>query len=459
MPEPELEEDPPTEEDAPPAEMTQPRPTPLRHSPPSGLYLGEGRDGEPVVVPTAALNTHVAVVGAAGSGKTWMAKVLAEEAVRNGIPVIAIDPQGDLVQFLQRRDEREVPPALLPMYRELAERVEPRIFTPGSSHGTRLALDPIRLPHRDDLAAIEGEARRAEEEDNMIQAVAVNLASLASASGDRSSQETFLLQVLRGMKRREAVDLADVVHHVRDPELSGIDDPTVFIKDSARTNLAMKLTSLVHGTAANLFSGGVPLDIDAMLRPSAEGRVPLNVIYLNAMTNDDQKQFFVASLASEIYRWMVTSASAEGGRTSFLFYLDEARDYLPAGAKRPMAKEPLLRLFSQGRKYGVGCLICTQSPRSVDYNAFGNCSSKVIGRLESAQDVERVSEWFSTEGGAPSWLKGRKGADAGSFVARWAGDGDHKKGRSLRGRLLYSAHEGAWSPDRVEREVREAGGG
>src|SRR5690606_35163030 len=141
-------------------------------------------------------------------------------------------------------------------------------------------------------------------------------------------------------------------------------------------------------------------------------------IYLNAMTDDQEKHFFVAMLASEIYRWMVTSVSSGGG-PNLLVYIDEAGDYTPAGARKAPGADALMRPSPQGRKYGVGCLLCTQSPRSVDYNVFGNCSTKIIGRLEAAQDVDRVCEWFTTDGPAPSWIAQRKGAEKGTFVARW----------------------------------------
>jgi hypothetical protein len=139
-----------------------------------------------------------------------------------------------------------------------------------------------------------------------------------------------------------------------------------------------------------------------------------------------------------------------------LFYLDEARDYLPAGARKPPAKEPLLRLFAQGRKYGVACLLCTQSPRSVDYQVFGNCSTKIVGRLESTQDVERVAEWFGNEGPTPPWLQGRKGAPAGTFVARWPELPAAWEGRAWKSRCLFSVHGGAWSPEQVEQETHRA---
>ena len=115
--------------------------------------------------------------------------------------------------------------------------------------------------------------------------------------------------------------------------------------------------------------------------------------------------------------------------------MDEARDYLPAGTALPPAKKPLLRLFAQGRKYGVACLVCTQSPRSVDYNVFGNCSTKLIGRLESApQDVERVRDWFAPQGLPPTWLGGRVGAAAGAFVGRWPGQPGDGDGVSFKSR-------------------------
>ncbi len=190
-----------------------------------------------------------------------------------------------------------------------------------------------------------------------------------------------------------------------------------------------------------------------MIDPVQPGRVPLNVIYLNAMAGDQAKQLFVAALAAEIYRWMITTPSS--GRARLLVYLDEAKDFLPKGVTSPPAKKPLLRLFAQGRKFGVGGLICTQSPRSVDYEVFSNTSTKLIGRLEAAQDTQRVAEWFaSAAGGPPRWLSGRAGAPTGQMIGRWPQMPADLEGSAFKSRPLYSLHEGAWSPDRVEEEWR-----
>ncbi|HTE54824.1 MAG TPA: DUF87 domain-containing protein [Kofleriaceae bacterium] len=424
--------------------------------PPDGptLHLGtqEGR-ATPVAFPAAALKTHVAVVGAAGSGKTWMAKVIAEEAIRNRIPVLAIDPQGDLVQFLSRRPDAEIPPGLAEHHREFWQVVEPRVFTPGTSHGLRLCLDPIRVASPEDLARIADPQEREEERTAILSSVASNLVSLAAIGGETQAQQTFVFQLLGLLAGKPAIGLREVVAAIQEPEALGIDQPDYTIRKSERQKLARALNAYISGPASNLFVGGERLDLDRMIRPSESGRVPLNVIYLNALSDDGQKQFFVGALAAEIYRWMVTSLRADGTRPNLLFYLDEARDFIPAGTRKPPAKDPLIRLFTQGRKFGVGCLLCTQSPRSVDYNVFGNCSTKIIGRLEAQQDVERVVEWFATTGAAPPWVAERKGATKGSFVARWPDMPTELEGSELRSRALYSAHEGAWSPERVKQAV------
>jgi CRISPR/Cas system-associated exonuclease Cas4 (RecB family) len=441
-----------------PAPRSSPIPSgPAALPPENTLWLGHTlHDERPVGLPCAALPTHVAVVGAAGSGKTWLAKVLAEEAIGQQVPVLAIDPQGDLVQFLKRREPDAFPADHRPRYEQFWQLAEPRVFTPGSSHGIRVCLSPIRLLRPDELHTFPDPQRRREEVDSLLTTVAGNLISLAKSGGDADCQRTFLFQVLQRLTGTAvpcALSLGDVAAAASQPAAVGIEDADRFIKKAERERLARKLNNLLFGPLANLFTSGQSLDLDSLLRSTQPGKVPLNILYLNALPDDEQKQFFLAALAAEVYRWMVTNGSRATG-PQVLFYLDEARDYLPAGARKPPAKEPLLRLFAQGRKYGVACLLCTQSPRSVDYQVFGNCSTKIIGRLESSQDVERVAEWFGKEGPTPAWLHTRKGAETGTFLGRWPGLPNELERETWKSRCLFSLHGGAWSPERVEQETR-----
>ena len=70
------------------------------------LYLGKEVDprtgalGERVDLDPGDLLTHALIVGMTGSGKTGLAVTLIEETLRSGVPVLAIDPKGDLGNLL-----------------------------------------------------------------------------------------------------------------------------------------------------------------------------------------------------------------------------------------------------------------------------------------------------------------------------------------------------------------------
>src|SRR5688500_19911040 len=66
-----------------------------RESDPAGTTLGDL-----VLYDSRDLVTHALCVGMTGSGKTGLCLSLIEEAAIDGVPVIAIDPKGDLGNLL-----------------------------------------------------------------------------------------------------------------------------------------------------------------------------------------------------------------------------------------------------------------------------------------------------------------------------------------------------------------------
>jgi DNA helicase HerA-like ATPase len=70
------------------------------------FYLGRetdpsgGHPGAPILYDSRDLVTHAVCVGMTGSGKTGLCISLIEEAAIDGVPVIAIDPKGDLSNLL-----------------------------------------------------------------------------------------------------------------------------------------------------------------------------------------------------------------------------------------------------------------------------------------------------------------------------------------------------------------------
>ena len=71
------------------------------------FYLGrevepdtKARSATPLLYDSSDLVTHAVIAGMTGSGKTGLGIGLIEEAAIDGIPVIAIDPKGDLGNLL-----------------------------------------------------------------------------------------------------------------------------------------------------------------------------------------------------------------------------------------------------------------------------------------------------------------------------------------------------------------------
>lgn len=60
------------------------------------LYLGECTENEPLQIPRADLSRHMMILGATGTGKSSLIRSLLAQDISAGLPVVLIDPHGDL---------------------------------------------------------------------------------------------------------------------------------------------------------------------------------------------------------------------------------------------------------------------------------------------------------------------------------------------------------------------------
>jgi hypothetical protein len=360
--------------------------------PEPSLQLGSRRDepGAAVTLPARALLRHAIALGSSGSGKTVFCKVVVEEAVRLGVPVIAIDPQGDIASLaLGPPPDGEV--ADIAVAQELRDKADVVVFTPASRKGVPLCADPIDA----ELARIVPDERP-----HAVTRAASRVAALLGydlASDEGAGVLAVFDRCLSELLDAGRANLAAAVDHLTEHG----DDYAQYLDPKKIRAAIRRAARLDVGSRRLLFHDGVPIDIGILLGRTGSGATPpgktrVSVIYLNTLHSLDDKEFIVAAIADRLYSWMLRNPSPT---LQALFYIDEVAPFIPP-VKKPACKEDLELVFKQARKYGVGCVIATQNPGDVDYKALSQFGTWTIGRLATRQDLKKVEPALRAVAGA-----------------------------------------------------------
>jgi len=401
------------------------------------LLLGHGeKTKSPIRIEPPDLLRHVAVFGATGSGKTYFAKSIVEEAVLAGVPALVFDVQGDLVQFAQ--PAAHVPQNLVARQAAYTERAEVRIFTPASDAGLRVSLNPLRLPEPD----LNEDARAF-----CRSAIAENLlGSVTVPQAWRNLAREYIAQLLDAAPA--ALTLEELVERIRDP--GDLPKEPLLPKQHQRATLADQLRLLTDGTQRLLFRRGRRFEVADLVKPAQPGKVPLNVMWLNALGDVNAKRRFVSMVLSEVYAWMLRNPSQE---PQLLLYLDEVGPYMPSRGEPP-SKSILRKIFHEGRKYGVCGLFCTQNFTDVDYKVIGQANTKVMGKVGSPQDKDWARRNLaSAKGFDPAAAAERLGgAEQGVFLV---GSEALSPPQWVKSRSLLVHHGSPWGEDEITAHTPE----
>ncbi len=351
------------------------------------FFLGKERGTEtPVELPVEALHRHLMALGASGSGKTVLCKCVMEEAVRHGIPVVIVDPQGDISSLALKGDPEEIESRGIPsaMQEEYFDKARVSIFTPASSKGIPISVNPLSFPSADTP------------HDEAILALDMTATSLSSFLGyDLTSDagkgaKAYLFTLLEHLwhKGETIKDMAHMAEIVLNPPSEINETLQSFVTKREPQEIARKLRFLTVGTPSLMFQKGVQIDMD-MFMDQSDGKVPVNIVYMNTLTSANDKQFFLATLLRELYCWMLKNPSED---VQMLFYVDEIAPYIPPYPRNPPPKEAYAFLFKQARKYGVGLVAATQNITDIDYKALAQVNTWCLGRMMTRQDIARVKQ-------------------------------------------------------------------
>jgi hypothetical protein len=388
------------------------------------FYLGREFDSKTnkptddlVLYDSKDLVTHALCVGMTGSGKTGLGITLVEEAALDGVPVIVIDPKGDLTNLLltfpelrpedfapwvaedeARRAEKSLEQFAADeakrwtrgladwgedgaRIRRLRDAAEFTIYTPGSTAGVPVSvLSSFAPPVGDDPELLSGR----------VQTTVSSLLALAGVDDDpvKSREHILLSKILQAAwQAGESPDLASLVQRVQQPPLSriGVIDIDSFFPPKERFAFAMSINAVLAAPGFEVWTQGAPLDVGAFLR--SESGTPRVSIFSLPHLDDGQRTFFVALLLNAVIGWMRTQSGTSSLRA--VLYMDEIFGFFPPVANPP-SKLPLLTLLKQARAFGLGIVLATQNPVDLDYKGLSNIGTWWLGRLQTDRDKARV---------------------------------------------------------------------
>ncbi len=394
----------------------------------SALHLGRRPDStHRVGLDPSHLRTHGVVVGMTGSGKTGLCLVMLEELVRAGVPIIAIDPKGDLgnlglvfpelragdfAPWAANQDaeaiasrwraglEREglVPDGI----RALRDRLDLTVYTPGSEAGVPVnLLGSLKRPP----ATGDDEASR-----ELVADTVSGLLGLVGRAPDpvRDPAHVVLAHIVQtAWAAGEDLDLEALIMRLVDPpfEKIGVFPVDRFFPPDDRMDLAMRFNAVVASPTFAAWAKGATLDIGAMLARGERTKVH---VFSLAHLDESERQFFVSLLSGQLLAWSRTQPGTDELRA--LLFFDEVAGFLPPHPKQPPSKRPLLTIMKQSRAVGLGVVLSTQNPVDLDYKALSNAGTWCIGRLNTAQDRERLLSGIDGQGldGAVAGLEKRQ---------------------------------------------------
>jgi hypothetical protein len=383
------------------------------------LEAGKQQD-EMVLYKSKDLTTHAAIIGMTGSGKTGLGIGILEEAAIDHIPVIAIDPKGDLgnmaLTFPELRPEdfrpwvnaheaankgqsvEEYAAAQAALWKKgladwgqdgariqkLRDAAAVTVYTPGGSAGVGVsALRSFDAPPPQVLQDFDAYRDR-------VQSTATSLLALVGLDADPlTSREHILLSGILESAWNEGRNLGmpDLIMAIQNPPMDrvGVLDLESFYPAKDRFALAMRLNSLLASPSFKAWLEGEPMDVNRFLY-TQEGKPRISVFSI-AHLSDSERMFFVTMLLNEVITWMRSQPGT--GSLRAILYMDELYGYLPPTANPP-SKTPLMTLLKQARAYGLGLVLSTQNPVDLDYKALSNTGTWMIGRLQTERDKARV---------------------------------------------------------------------
>ena len=324
-----------------------------------------------VVIDPLVLADNCLVLGAQGSGKTTLGRVLLEQAQETRIPALFVDTTGDLTSGLM--DD-----AGIPLERGL----------PDHRPGGALQLRSVDA----DIAAgifLEPRSGLGEGDSEELLDLSAALLGVLGYRARKRAPEALLITTIVEQRWRagSGVSLDELIPLVLRPpvERLGAFGLERVISSDRREDLAGAIDGLLRSPSFSDLGEPRPLLLDLLL---GDESTPIATVLSFADRSPSIRRFIVATLLAKLKR---QESFPSGGGLKFLLYFDEGADFLPRG-ERTLTSAPLLDALLSWSNPDVGLVLVAESPEDLHEDVEDLCGTWFVGRMPVSRSRRTVVE-------------------------------------------------------------------
>jgi DNA helicase HerA-like ATPase len=310
------------------------------------------RSEVPVALSIKGFRRHLAVLAQTGSGKTYLAGILADELLAKGGTVVMLDPHADYVFLGRAADGKR---------HELSDRIT--VFRNPASTGRYS----------------EGEVGKIAPYEICFSDLDIDeICLIANIGRSMTSIREGLEQAFEFVKAEKEVfqpeDLLEELESADEwKELEGDVKRKIPGAKAAKKYIKQLVKMHVFTSAST--------SIDAMLRPQH-----LSVVDLSGLS-DEVADYIAYSILTDIYE---RASSNELEYPGFSF-VEEAHRVIPWEGRTDSSRI-IKKIAAEGRKFGVFLVVITQRPSKIHPDALSQCNSQIILRITNPDDQVAIAK-------------------------------------------------------------------
>jgi len=308
------------------------------------------RSEVPVSLSVKGFRRHLALLAQTGSGKTYLAGILADELLSLGGTLVMLDPHADYV-FLGRN--------VAGKRHELSDRIT--VFRNPASTGRYS----------------EGEVGKVEPYEICFSDLDVGeICMIANIGKGMTNIQDGLEEALEHLKaEKDVFQPADLLDELK---AEGWKDLGIEKNKIAGAKAAQKYIKQI--VKMNVFTS-TSTSIDALLRPRHLSDIDLSGL------SDQVADYIAFRLLSDIYE----KASSGDFPFPVFIFVEEAHRFIPYQGNTRSSRI-IKKIAAEGRKFGVFLVVITQRPSKIHPDALSQCNSQIVMRITNPEDQFAIAK-------------------------------------------------------------------